>query len=91
MEQTIKTEHYLGEEVTAITADNKVIAGKITFIRIEIYNPGGGLKDVIKQWYTIVGNGVKAKVREYEIQKAEEPHVNKFLANQKTKLYLQKI
>ena len=81
MEQTIKTEHYLGEEVTAITADNKVIAGKITFIRIEIYNPGGGLKDVIKQWYTIVGNGVKAKVREYEIVKDDLANKYRFLHN----------
>ncbi len=81
MEQTINTEHYLGEEVTAITADNKVIAGKITFIRIEIYNPGGGLKDVTKQWYTIVGNGVKAKVREYEIVKDDLANKYRILHN----------
>lgn len=76
--ETIEMKHRLGETVMAITADGRKVEGKITFIRIETYNPGGGLPDVFKFWYTIVGAGVKAKVREYEIQQEEE-HINKFL------------
>lgn len=77
----INMDHYLGEEVKAVTSDGRKIEGKITFIRIEIYNPGGGLKDVFKYYYTIVGAGVKEKVREYEIVKEEPIHINRFLQN----------
>jgi hypothetical protein len=57
----------LGETVTARPNGGEPITGKITFIREESYNPGGGLPDVKKEYYTIVGGGHKTKVREYEI------------------------
>lgn len=57
----------LGETVTVRPNGGEPVTGKITFIRIETYNPGGGLPDVVKEYYTIVGSGHKIKVREYEI------------------------
>ena len=69
----METKFKIGEIVTANAASGETITGKITFIRVEIYNPGGGLPDVVKEYYTIVGTtasgtGRKMKVREYEIK-----------------------
>lgn len=63
----METKCKLADVVTAKTATGETITGKITFIRVELYNPGGGLPDVKKEYYTIVGEGRKTKVREYEI------------------------
>ena len=63
----MRTKCKIGDIVTAKAATGERIKGKITFIRVELYNPGGGLPDVKKEYYTVVGEGHKTKVREYEI------------------------
>lgn len=63
----METKCKLNDVVSARLANGETITGKITFIRVELYNPGGCLPDVKKEYYTIVGGGRQTKVREYEI------------------------